>query len=179
MLRELLLDRAATLDGLAVLGDVFMHGTQDAPVIDRPVLEEPAIFRRHDRLAHDLGDFIGLQDDAVFHEDAAQFLAVDIVKAGGDVEIVELLQVDRLRLGVEFQRLLVSKESSHRPSDEEDEETDLEGDPEDAPEGALGLGRRRGPTAAGHGGAAWRRRFDRRGGWGRRRVGSLGDDLSA
>src|ERR1700722_13080735 len=73
-------------------GEVFPEGPQNAPVVDRAMLVKPAIFRGHHRLTHGLGNLVGGEEDAVFMDkNAAQLLAVDVVKRRGDVEIVQLL----------------------------------------------------------------------------------------
>ena len=100
MLGELLLDGAAALDAaVGALGEIFAEGADDAPVIDGAVLVEAAVLRGHDGLAHRVGDLVGGEDNAVLDEDAAELLAIDVVEGGGDVKIVELLEINLLSLG--------------------------------------------------------------------------------
>ena len=45
------------------------------------MLVKSVIFRRHDRIAHALGNFLGFEDDAIFDKNATQFLAINVVKS--------------------------------------------------------------------------------------------------
>ena len=138
-LAKLLLDRAAALHAVRPLGKIFAEGARDAFVIDGAVLIEAMVLRRHDSETHRLRNFFRLQDDAILDEDAAKFLAVDVIKSGGDVEIVELLQVIRLGARVVDQRLFVGDVAEHASGDDPDNEADDENGPELPPNGALFL----------------------------------------
>ena len=63
---------------------------ENAPVIDRAMLIVAAIFRRHDGLTHGFRDLLGLQLDAILDKDAAEFLAIDVIKGRSEIKIVEL-----------------------------------------------------------------------------------------
>ena len=148
VLGQLLLDRAAPLHAARFLGEVLPQGPQNAPIVDRAMLVKPAVFRGHHRLAHGLGNFVGLEDDAVFDKNAAQFLAVDIVKRRGDVEIVELLQVVGLGPGVINQRLFVGEIAQDAPQDNRHDQANLDSEPELAPKRPLLFRRTAGSAGA-------------------------------
>ena len=137
MLGQLLLDRAAALHAVRFIGEIFAQGAGNALVIDRAVLIKPVVLRRHDGIAHRLGNLLGREHNAVLDKNAAQFLAVDVVERGGDVEVVELLQVVGLGARVVNQRLFVGEIAENAAGDDHNDERDLHADPELAPEGAL------------------------------------------
>ncbi len=147
VLGELLLDRAAALHAVRLARQVLAQRADDAPVIDGAVLIEPLVFRRHDRLAHGVRDLVRLEDDAVLHEDAAKFLAVDVIKRGGDIQVIKLLEVVGLRARVIDQRLLVDDVADPARHHDADDEEDLERDNDLAPERPLPL--RLGPAGRG------------------------------
>ena len=63
VLHELLRDRRAALDDRAV-PQVLPDRAHDASHVDAAVLEEPPVLDRDDRLLHQVGDLVRLDDDA-------------------------------------------------------------------------------------------------------------------